>query len=94
MNKETVLYRLGAGLSSKHRNRHFFHQGVEDSFRIFWIKELRRYLLELGEHKVIRKKERKLMLTEIAITVFNNKKNFFSYHMLKIIRGFLGIVVR
>ncbi|MCR5183301.1 MAG: glycosyltransferase [Opitutales bacterium] len=89
--RETVLYRVNAASVSTTKNDSFYSVRFMETRKMFFIRELRKYLQELGEQKQIRKYEREFLLFDFCIHVLKNRKNAWTSLVRHLFSRFLKI---
>lgn len=93
LNKITVHYRVGCGVSAKSQHG-FYKRPFMESSKLFYITMLRNALCEKGLRSRVAKYDRDFLLYDFIIALFDNKKNLFSSVARFFARLFLHIVIR
>lgn len=93
LNKRTVLYRIGNGISS-HPQKEFYKKSFMESQKLFYIISLRQQLLENKMNERVAKFDRDFLLFDFIIAAFNNKKSLHSLVVRFFFRLFLHLTIR
>lgn len=92
--EQTVLYRVNSGGISCTRERAFYSERFMESRRLFFLREWRGYLKELGFEANIKKIEREFLLFDFTRLVLKNRKNKLTSFLRHLFSRILKMTVR